>query len=286
IHPSRQQPTPSRHIPIQNAAAVQAALLDLQRANQLGWGAYFSAALRNTVLDRWHRGGQADLLTLPVLFADLDGELSASLTTLQNAGIAGLPPPSAMVGSGRGLHLYWLITPTQDFDLANRILVGLAKRLSGDTVTAINAMRLPGTKNTKVGVNRACQLLWLAEHRRYNLADFSAWQDEPVPPPADVPVVQVRAPPTSSTYDPLNPLLVQKIVQTLTEAYCGFVQKNGWIGSLCPCGHARDAPGKHFGFLPTRGVARCFGRHGQLLLHDLCTHMEIDPADYGGLYQK
>lgn len=44
--------------------------------------------------------------------------------------------------------------------------------------------------------------------------------------------------------------------------------------------------GQHFGFLPTRGVARCFGRHGQLLLHDLCTHMEIDPADYGGLYQK
>src|SRR5688572_19169579 len=91
IHPSKQQPTPSRHIPIQDAAAVQAALLDLQRANQLGWGAYFSVALRNSVLDRWHRGGQTDLLTLPVLFADLDGNLSSSLTTLQNAGIAGLP---------------------------------------------------------------------------------------------------------------------------------------------------------------------------------------------------
>lgn len=285
IHPDKQHPTPSRHLPITDQAAIHAALAALRQANQQGWGAYFSPALRSQPLDRWHRGGQADLLTVPVLFADLDGDLHASFDRLQRSGWRQprLPPPSAMIGSGRGLHLYWFIDPTTDFGLADRVLAGLAQQLGGDVLNTTYAMRLPGTHNTKREVNRPCQLLWLTEQRRYPLADFTAFQVEPAP--VVIPEVTVRAPPDPAN-DPLNPTLVQQVVTVLLAEQQGFVQKNGWIGSLCPGGHARDAPGKHFGFLPDKGVARCFGRHGRMLLKDLCTLLEIDPAHYGGVYRK
>ncbi len=285
IHPSKRLPTPSRHILITDKQAVHQALADLLAANDQGWGAYFSVALRQRPLERWKRGGQSDLLVLPALFADLDGDLSTSFERIQQAGLAGMPAPSAMVGSGRGLHLYWLITPTADFHTANLVLAGLAERLGGDVTTAANALRLPGSRNTKTEVNRPCQLLWLAEKRRYALADFEAFQAEAAPPrPMPELPMRWRAPPHLS--DELNPDLVEAVVYVLLRDYAGFVQKNGWIGALCPCGHSRDQPGRHFGFSPQHGVARCFGRHGQLLLKELCTLIGVDPASYGGLYRR
>lgn len=293
IHPSKRLPTPSRHIAITDKTTVHQALADLMTANAQGWGAYFSVALRQQPLDRWKRGGQSDLLTLPALFADLDGDLSTSFQRIQAAGIAGMPAPSAMAGSGRGLHLYWLIAPTADFHTANLVLAGLAQLLGGDVTTAANALRLPGSRNTKPEVNRPCQLLWLAEQRRYTLADFDSYKVEPPPQLSTVPSTRWRAPPptwrvgTSSTlFDELNPDVVEAVVQVLLRDYAGFVQHNGWIGSLCPCGHVRDQPGRHFGFSPRHGAARCFGRHGQMLLKELCTLIGVDPASYGGLYRK
>lgn len=294
IHPSKRLPTPSRHISITDRTAVHQALADLLAANAQSWGAYFSVALRKHPLDRWKRGGQSDLLVLPALFADLDGDLSASFERIQQAGLAGMPAPSAMVGSGRGLHLYWLITPTTDFRTANLVLAGLAERLGGDVTTAANALRLPGSRNTKPDVNRPCQLLWLAEKRRYTLADFIPFQAETPPPrqPTKLPIRWRAPPPTlrgdkpTLLSDELNPDLVEAVVHILLRDYAGFVQNNGWIGALCPGGHSRDQPGRHFGFSPQHGVARCFGRHGQILLKELCTLIGVDPASYGGLYRK
>lgn len=285
IHPSKRLPTPSRHIPVTDKKAVHQALADLLAANAQGWGAYFSIALRKHPLERWKRGGQSDLLMLPALFADLDGDLSTSFQRIQAVGIAGMPAPSAMVGSGRGLHLYWFITPTTDFRTANLVLAGLAQRLGGDVTTAANALRLPGSRNTKSEINRPCQLLWLAEKRRYTLADFKAFQAETPSSqqPTELPM-RWRAPPTLS--NELNPALVEAVVHSLLRDYAGFIQKNGWIGALCPCGHSRDQPGRHFGFSPQHGVARCFGRHGQILLKELCALIGVDPAYHGGLYRK
>lgn len=284
IHPDKQHPTPSRHLPIADQAGIYHALSDLLRANQQGWGAYFSPALRSKPLDRWHRGGEADLLTLPVLFADLDGDLHTSFDRLQRAGWKEprLPPASAMLGSGRGLHLYWFIEPTSDFAMADRVLAGLAHHLGGDVLNAAFAMRLPGTHNTKPGIQRPCQLLWLTEQRRYTLADFTAFQVEMTQTSIPDVVTDTLVYPAN---DPLNSALVKQVVAVLYDEQQGFMQKNGWIGSLCPGGHARDAPGKHFGFLPQKGVARCFGKHGRILLKDLCDLLQIDPAPYGGIYQ-
>ncbi len=278
IHPTRQPNTPSRHLPLTDRAGIHQALTDLAAANLKGWGAYFSVALRQQPMTRWQRGGQGDLHSLSALFADLDGDLALSFTRLHTACRSGLPAPSAMVGSGRGLHLYWLIQPTTDFATANHLLSGLAHVLGGDALTSANAMRLPGSFNTKPAVHRPCQLLWLAANRRYTLEDFTPYAVVPIP--RETLRLPVRAPPT------LNPALLEAVVTALYRDYGGFVQPNGWIGARCPGGHARDTPGQHFGFRPDKGVARCFGRHGQLLLKDLCRLLAIDPAAYGGLYRS
>ena len=280
IHPNKKQRTPSRHLHVTDHAGIHQALADLMRTNQMGWGAYFSVALRKEPLGRWHRGGQSDLLTLTALFADLDGDLSESFERIRKSGLAGMPSASAMIGSGRGLHLYWFIEPTEDFDLANRVLIGLAKQLGGDALTVHNAMRLPGSHNSKVSVNRPCRLLWLADDHRYTLSDFEAFAE--LPTPSDD---RWRAPPPDLP-DQINPDLVTAVVDVLMRDYDGFVQPNAWIGSLCPVGHAADRPGKHFAFNPKSACGVCFGRHARLLLKDLCQLLGLDPADYGGLYRK
>lgn len=280
IHPDKKQRTPSRHLHICDKAAIHQSLEDLLQANEQGWGAYFSVALRKEPLGRWKRGGQSDLLTLTALYADLDGNLSESFDRIRRLGMAGMPSASAMIGSGRGLHLWWLLSePTDDFRMVNHVLDGLAEKLSGDQTVAQNAMRLPGSHNTKPEVNRACKLLWLAEDRRYTLADFAAFATEPKPPSPTT--KRYRAPP-----DQINDALVDAIADTLVRDYGGFVQKNGWIGALCPCGHARDKPGKHFAFAPHLAMGHCFGVHKRLYIKELCEILRLNPASYGGLYRK
>lgn len=281
IHPARKDRAPSRHLHIRDKAGIHQSLTDLLHANRQGWGAYFSVALRKEPLGRWKRGGQSDLLALTALYADLDGNLSESFERIRKAGMAGMPSISAMIGSGRGLHVWWLLSePTSDFEMVNAVLNGLAKTLIGDHMVAHNAMRLPGSQNTKPGVNRACKLLWLAEDRRYTLTDFAAFA-EPQKPPASPMTRRNRAPP-----DQINPTLVDAVVDTLMRDYGGFIQKNGWIGALCPCGHSIDRPGKHFAFAPHLSLGHCFGVHQRLYLRDLCDLLRINPASYGGLYRK
>lgn len=288
IHPDHKDRAPSRHLHIRDKTAVHQGLQDLLKANAQGWGAYFSVALRREPLGRWKRGGFSDLLTLTVLYADLDGDLSTSFERIQRSGLGGMPAPSAMIGSGRGLHLYWLLDDTTDFQTANHVLGGLAQQLGGDEVRVTQALRLPGSRNTKPEVNRACKLLWLAENRRYTLGDFAAY----VPPSPEPPPLRPRAPPPtlrrskSPLSDQINTVLVEAVTDVLLREYGGFVQKNGWIGSLCPCGHTRDAPGKHFAFNPASACGVCLGRHARLLLKELCDLLRLDPADYGGLYRQ
>jgi|GEM_PF-449633 len=286
IHPTKQHATPSRHVSIRDPTALESAIGDLLVANQQGWGAYFSVALRKAPLGRWKRGTQLDVLSLPAVYADLDGDLSQSFARIRQRGIEGLPPPSAMVGSGRGLHLYFLLqTPTQDIVTANQVLSGLAQQLNGDRLTVAQALRLPGSWNTKPSVNRPCQLLWLAEERRYTLADFTYYLSHSrsrSPPVLPSQIYRNRM--TPNYHGSLNPRLIDAVVDRLFRDYEGILQPNGWIGALCPCGHTRDSASQHFGFLPTKGIARCFGRHGQILLKDLCRFLQLNPSDYGGLY--
>ncbi len=281
IHPDRTRPTPSRHIPLADMRALEKGLLDLLAANRGGWGAVFSVATRKVNLGRWHRGGSADLHQLPALFADIDRPPREVLPRLRDTH----PPPSAVVLSGGGVHIYWWMSePTADWLWASAALRALTNQLGGDRTNIAGAMRLPGTVNTKPNRGSArCSLHTLNDHH-YTLEDFI------IPIPKQIETAAVRDPPHRQTRSHTinNHTLNSKLIQAVSSrllADGGHIQRNGWIAAICPCGHRHDRPGAHFAFNPNIGVGVCLGRHRRLLLRDLCHHLNIDPMDYGGVYR-
>jgi len=87
-------------------------------------------------------------------------------------------PPSIIVRSGGGLHVYWLLRePVEVRDEATRlraILRGLAFDLGGDLKAAEPAriLRVPGTLNSKYDPPRPVTVETLDPERRYNLGEF------------------------------------------------------------------------------------------------------------------
>lgn len=277
IRPDCKRLAPSHHIPVDNQAALENALERLQTANSRGWGAYMSIATRKSNLGRWRRGGRNDLLALPALFVDIDRDPELAIDRLYDFSLL----PSCIVRSGRGLHAYWFLAEsTTEFDLANRILRGLAVRFEGDRTTVVHMLRLPGSINTKPArAGALCHVVDLCPDRRYRLADFAIVS----------PMQRLKDRPKDFSQlmfnRDLNPALVTGISDCLLSDYHGHVKANGYIAALCPCGHCRDYPGSHFNFDTQHAVGTCFGRHGRLLLKDLCDLMQLDPEVYGGFYR-
>jgi hypothetical protein len=79
IHPDGAFPTPSRHVALDNRAALLDTLHRLSDTNQMGWGAYFAVGLRKPGLTRWKRGGAAEVVALPAFYTDLDDPTDAAL---------------------------------------------------------------------------------------------------------------------------------------------------------------------------------------------------------------
>lgn len=268
VHPDRSRPSPSRHIPLGDRRQIDTALAALDEANRLGWNAFVAIASRNVELTRWRRGGYADLLMLPAVFADVDHPPDDVLFRLNALRL----PPSVVVSSGRGTHAYWLLNePTDDFEAANRVIRWLAQTLGGDRLTAAQSMRLPGTVNVKPDSQHLCRLMRLEPDRRYTLNAF----------PRAEPSESDRQRSTSRRV--LNPDLIVAVCSVLIRDYAAYARPNGWIAALCPLHHTHDEPGKHFNFNVELGMGHCFGRHGRLLLKDLCGVLGIDPAAYGGI---
>ncbi len=282
IHPNREHFAPSRHVPVHNRAPLVEALQRLNTANAGGWGAYFAVGLRKRDLGRYRRGGAADVTSLPALYADVDDPSAASLAKLHTI----TPAPSMIVGSGRGFHAYWLLRePTTDFEQARLILRGLARELGGDTLSIAQSLRLPGTVNNKRGREPTrCRLIQVRDYT-YALPDFSPLVDLYRPTRSFHPSVK-RCSASHSPEDSINPQIIEAVTQTLLAHYEGCHKPNGYIAALCPCGHGHDHPGSHFNFDPDHAVGTCFGRHGRLLLKDLCARLGIDPKHYGGLYRR
>jgi hypothetical protein len=246
---------------------------------------------------------------LPALFVDLDTPGDQVLDRLHSFS---LPPSCIVRSSGHGHHAYWfLASPTRDFERADRALRALATFLNGDSVlTVTHNMRLPGTINTKPErAGALCRILELHPQRRYDLAQFTPYSATPMgsargmpfqvaATPSDAPAHNHRQPsaPTASWQQArategrlgdLNPDLVRDVVDCLMTSYGGFMKSNGeWISALCPCGHKLDSPGRHFGFCPAAGLGYCHGRHGRLMLKDLCHVLKIDLRAYGWILKK
>jgi hypothetical protein len=202
IHPTEDCPSPSRHIELGDVDGLQAALGDLRVANKDGWGAYVGIGLRNECLGRWRRGGKQDVAELPALFVDLDTpDQMVQLIEIQI-------PPSCVVSSGRGMHVYWYIEPTRNLSFADRILAGMTQLLDSDSMTVAQSMRLPGFANTKPNCGKLCVIKQHQPERVYTLQDFSQFaiaRQRPTPPPPN-------ARPT-----------IERVTEHLLYAYDGYM---------------------------------------------------------------
>lgn len=280
IHPDGQCPTPSRHIPLDDRAALLDTLYRLSDTNQMGWGAYFAVGLRRPGLSRWKRGGAADVVALPAFYTDIDDPTDTKLNNLRGARL----PPSVIVHSGGGYHAYWLLDePTDDLTLARQVLQELARAFGGDSLSPAQSLRLPGTVNHKPERGGAlCQLVESTD-RHYCLSDFQSFVPQ-APRPTHSPRLTASAVRQTGSRD-LNLPLIEAITNVLYRDYAAREQRRSdWLPALCPCGHARDSPGAHFFWNPAIGCGRCHGRHGTLRLTDLCSVLGIDAATYGGVY--
>lgn len=143
---------------------------------------YFGVALRDG-----QGGGKRNLTAIPALWVDLDQPRVRVRPPV--------PPPTAIVLTGRGAHLYWALTdavPVTANTLAavERVLRGLAAQLGADPAAAEAArtLRAPGTRNWKYDPPAEARLVRCEPGRRYPLSRFAALATpnpvRPAPEPA------------------------------------------------------------------------------------------------------
>jgi hypothetical protein len=234
--------------------------------------------LRRHGLTRFRRGGEADLLALPALFVDVDDPDFDALERLR----AMQPAPSCITFTGGGFHAYWWMDqPLVDWTLARRVLRGLQRAAGGDPLSVANALRLPGSVNTKPQRNQAlCRVVELND-RYYPLAAFEHLLPRPTVNAKTVsPRRQARHHPANGA---LNPALLGVVSDHLRSL--GYVQQGDWLSGPClyPAQHQHDDAHHSFGLNVRSGYGNCF-RCGSLLLKDICTSLGIRPADYGGIF--
>ncbi len=139
---------------------------------------------------RSRSGEKADLTSAGAVWVDLDLKPFASPSDLA-AAVEGFPiPPSAVVASGSGQHLYWFLeTPYRaaehdGWPALEAVTRGLALALQADAGWPANKLlRVPGTRNHKYQPPRPCTVQALDPARRYSLADFAVYRDDRPPTP-------------------------------------------------------------------------------------------------------
>ncbi len=275
LHPDGLHATPSRHVPVGEAALLARTLERLAQANRQGWGACMGVATRTHDLGRWRRGGGNDLLALPALFVDVDDPAPETVRRLRQV----TPPPSCIVATGGGYHAYWwLAAPLTDFDYARGVLRALAAAVGGDPLSPAQSLRLPGSHNTKPGREGArCRVVaW--QDRRYALAAFERFGAEAKRVQPSGSFSSLVAPASWG----LNPALLAAVAGQLLDR--DYRRSGEWLRGSCPFPHHHRHNDCHpsFGFNLRSGWGYCFVC-GTVRLKDLCVALGIRPAAYGGL---
>lgn len=128
-------------------------------------------------------GGKAGILEIPAVWVDIDFERTNE--TVAQEIIDGFSlPPSIIVKSGKGFHLYWVLetpalaTDIQKIEDVNR---RLANHFQGDQASAEAAhlLRMPGTYNQKY--NPAPLVTISSNKKTYSIDDFDCLP--PIQPP-------------------------------------------------------------------------------------------------------
>jgi P4 family phage/plasmid primase-like protien len=119
---------------------------------------------------------KANVAEITSIHADVD--LKSVLQSADEilAAVRALPlPPSVIIHSGNGLHLYWLLSePAEDFAAVELMMRQMADVVGGDLAVAHIAalMRMPGTHNTKEGAWKPVKVLEADYARTYELSDL------------------------------------------------------------------------------------------------------------------
>lgn len=146
---------------------------ELHAANSDGINIYFG------VNPRAKPAGTKDaVLQCRTVWADLDRILLADADSRWRDH---LPPPTLVVNSGHGIHLYWKLDAPVDVSTASsrNAFEGMLKSLYGtlgsdSTQDVSRLLRLPGFQNHK-GVLVPCELIRCTPGQTYPLAMFNRW---------------------------------------------------------------------------------------------------------------
>lgn len=130
------------------------------------------------VCKREAQSGKKDAIKrIPALWADIDTVANGYAPEVAMKLVAQLPPtmlPSAVINSGGGLHLYWLLRePLTSHKQAEDANVLIRDLVGGDNVQDVSrVMRLPETWNNKRKPARKCEVVYLQDHRRFDVDDL------------------------------------------------------------------------------------------------------------------
>ena len=163
-----------------NKRQLAAQLKQADAFNRAGYGVYFAPCLRKT------QSGKAEAAALaPVLWVDIDcdgneAKREAALEKLHGFDL----PPSAILNSGGGWHVYWLLSEAKVLETDSHreqmaaLLRGLSMAVGADDAyvkSAASLMRLPNSINTKPERNGAVvSIVEFSPERTYGWEDF-AW---------------------------------------------------------------------------------------------------------------
>lgn len=135
--------------------------------------------------------GKRNLAYTAALWADVDskcfpGGRSTALAAIRSFEVK----PSAVVDSGNGFHVYWLLTEPlalvdeQERERAEGIMRGLQRRLPAEAGTALDStwdvsriLRVPGTWNHKHAVPVRVTTVEAHFERRYSIAELMPYHD-------------------------------------------------------------------------------------------------------------
>ncbi len=134
------------------------------------------------------KGKSADIPLARSLWNDLDGIGPAEAVAI--VGEQEMPPPTLVVDSGHGTHLYWrlteavLFTGYDDRAAFQAVVAGVGRQIGGDhTHDPARLLRLPATWNCKRLPWPRCEVQahLSAPSARYALKDFEHYAERPDP---------------------------------------------------------------------------------------------------------
>lgn len=118
-------------------------------------------------------GKKKDVAKVSSLWIDLDAKGKTNFRSLRKRAQRFLLPPSYVVHSGGGYHVYWMLEEPLEIEDAETGLKALQKFFSSDHVTdASRVLRVPGTLNHKKSTPREVVIESAKPERQFSLNDI------------------------------------------------------------------------------------------------------------------